>query len=77
MKKNIAAAVTQTADNYAVDSLPSLHPLEEDSRSKELDRIIVRGAKEHNLKNIDVEIPKKKAGGSHGCFRVGQVQPGL
>jgi len=60
MKKNIAAAVTQTADNYAVDSPPSLHPLEEDSRSKELDRIIVRGAKEHNLKNIDVEIPKKK-----------------
>ncbi|MCP4021689.1 MAG: excinuclease ABC subunit UvrA [Desulfobacteraceae bacterium] len=30
------------------------------SNVKELDRIIVKGAKEHNLKDIDVEIPKKK-----------------
>ncbi len=26
----------------------------------ELDRIIVKGARQHNLKNVTVEIPKKK-----------------
>ncbi|MCP4757600.1 MAG: excinuclease ABC subunit UvrA [Proteobacteria bacterium] len=30
------------------------------STSGELEHIIVKGAKEHNLKNIDVELPKKK-----------------
>ena len=30
------------------------------TKSKELDAIIVKGAREHNLKNIDVSLPKKK-----------------
>ena len=29
-------------------------------RSKELDAIIVKGAKEHNLKDIHISLPKKK-----------------
>ncbi|MDA8134753.1 MAG: excinuclease ABC subunit UvrA [Desulfobacteraceae bacterium] len=42
---------------------PKIRPRKEtglEAGSKELDRIIVRGAREHNLKNIDIEIPKKK-----------------
>jgi excinuclease ABC subunit A len=36
------------------ETIPGLAP------ATELDRIIVKGAREHNLKNIDVEIPKKQ-----------------
>ncbi len=40
---------------------PVLTPAESGPASAmELDRIIVKGAREHNLKNIDVEIPKKQ-----------------
>ena len=38
----------------------SLATVRTNSNSKELDRIIVKGAKEHNLKDIDIDIPKKK-----------------
>ena len=31
-----------------------------EARSVELDAVIVKGAREHNLKNIDISIPKKK-----------------
>jgi excinuclease ABC subunit A len=40
---------------------PNLKPLASGpAAAMELDRIIVKGAREHNLKNIDVEIPKKQ-----------------
>ncbi len=40
---------------------PSKHrPPPRRRKSPELDTIIVKGAREHNLKNIDVELPKKK-----------------
>ncbi|MFH2058190.1 MAG: excinuclease ABC subunit UvrA [Pseudomonadota bacterium] len=40
--------------------MKEMNMIVEESGTKELDRIIVKGARENNLKNIDVEIPKKK-----------------
>ncbi len=39
---------------------PFQRPRRKPSASEELDAIIVKGAREHNLKNVDVELPKKK-----------------
>ena len=37
----------------------------------------VRGAREHNLKNVDVDIPRDCAGCVHGGLRLGQVLAGF
>lgn len=39
---------------------PAVELQMEKGRSKELSAVIVKGAREHNLKNIDVRLPKKK-----------------
>ena len=37
------------------------------------DRIVVRGARQHNLKGFDLEIPRRSLHGRHGPVRLGQV----
>ena len=39
--------------------------------------IFVKGAREHNLKNIDLDIPREKLVVDHRPFRFRQVDPGL
>ena len=42
-----------------------------------MDKIIVKGAREHNLKNVDVTIPRDKLVVFTGLSRVGEILPGL
>lgn len=41
------------------------------------DKIIIKGAKEHNLKNIDLEIPRDKLVVFTGSVRFGQEFAGV
>ena len=41
------------------------------------DAIKVRGARVHNLKNIDVDVPLGKLGRDHGGVRFGKILPCL
>ena len=50
----------QRDHRHLSDDAPTSCTLPETTPATELDRIIVTGAREHNLKNIDVEIPKKQ-----------------
>jgi hypothetical protein len=60
------------------DPLPALSPIHGAAgRSAELDTILVKGAREHNLQNIDIELPKKKLIVFTGVSGLGQIEPGL
>ena len=41
------------------------------------DKIIIKGAREHNLKNVSLTLPREKLIVMTGLSGFGQVQPGL
>ena len=41
------------------------------------DKIIIKGAKEHNLKNVNLEIPRDKLVVVTGLSRIWKVQFGI
>ena len=41
------------------------------------DKIIIKGARENNLKNVDVEIPRDKLVVMTGLSGSGKILPGL
>ena len=42
-----------------------------------LENIVVQGAREHNLKDVSVTIPRNKLVVMTGCFGFGQEFPGV
>ena len=69
VRSSTAAVPTGTERDrpYSTDALPvgSLAPMS--------DKIVVRGAREHNLKNVSVELPARQAHRLHRAVRLGQV----
>ena len=60
MKTNDYSSLDNSAlDNSSLDN-SALDNSALDSSSLELKSLVIQGAREHNLKNIDLEIPKKK-----------------
>ena len=58
--KRKSKAIPTAASTLAERPVQFQRRLMKSAASEELDAIIVKGAREHNLKNVDVELPKKK-----------------
>ena len=41
------------------------------------DKIVIKGAKEHNLKNISLEIPRGQISSNNRAFRFGKIFTGI
>jgi len=54
------SGLTSTAELAKLIPMKKKAGMSHRRRSAELDKIVVRGACEHNLKNIDIELPKKR-----------------
>jgi len=55
------SGLTSTAEFAKLSAMKKKGRIPHRRRSAELDKIVVRGACEHNLKNIDVELPNMTA----------------
>ena len=45
--------------------------------SSETEYIIIRGARQHNLKNIDINIPRNRPCGHYRHLRIRQIHIGV
>ena len=41
------------------------------------DRLVVRGAREHNLKDVSLDLSRDASIRLHRAVRIGEVEPGL